>query len=361
MRNGRWLLSWALAPLFGLPLSAQPVISARAGLIEFSDGVVFLNGNLLEQVPGRFDQMKEGSELRTEAGRAELMLTPGVFLRIADNSAVQMVANRLSDTRVRLVAGSAIVDATNAAAKTSATMLYGDYQIQIGQDGHYRLNSEPAELRVEDGKAQVQHNGNSLSVDAGHVVALTGGLTARLIKNTSPDRLDDWSQTRSDAMAQSNQEAAHAQDLSNAIDQWQNDPASALSASGMSGYLPPPGYIPTAPYTGWVSSPYTPLGIGPMNPWGYGVAGIYGPYGVYGPYNPYIVPVYRNDLLIRPSGVVPYRYPGAIRPSIPTGVGAGTSLGIGRAGIYGGGVSRPMAPAPMHGGVGAGRVGGGHR
>ena len=102
MSKSCWLLSLPLALFFGLPLSAQPVISARAGLIEFADGVVFLNGDLLRQLPGRFGQMNEGSELRTQAGRAEVILTPGVFLRIGDDSAVQMIANHLADTRLRL-------------------------------------------------------------------------------------------------------------------------------------------------------------------------------------------------------------------------------------------------------------------
>ncbi len=359
MSKSWWLLSLPLAAFLQSPVSAQPVISARAGLIEFADGVVFLDGDMLRQVPGRFGQMNEGSELRTQAGRAEVILTPGVFLRIGDNSAVQMIANHLADTRVRLIRGTAIVDAIAASPKTSVTMLYGDYQIQIGIEGRFRFNTEPAELRVEDGKAQVLHNGDSLTVDAGHVVAMSGALNARLMDSTTRDKLDDWDQSRSDAVAQSNQEAANTQDLSAAIDNWQSDPAAALSALGMSGYIPPPGYIPTAPYTGWVSSPYTSLGLspyGPLSPWGYGVPGAYGLYGV---------PLYRNYLLRSPiRGVSTYRPPVVIRPSIPSGVGVGTGLGVGRTGIYGGGVARPAAPmapiAPMHG-VGAGHAAGGRR
>jgi len=357
MSKSHWLLSLLLPSFLAVSVSAQPVISARAGLIEFADGVVFLDGALLRQVPGRFPQVNEGSELRTETGRAELMLTPGVFLRIGDNSAVQMIANHLADTRVRLMHGTAIVDAVGASPKTSVTILSGDYQVQIGQDGRFRFNAEPAELRVEDGKAQVNHNGNTLTVDAGHLVALTGGLTARLLDSTPRDRLDDWDQARSDSLAQGNEEAAKTQDLSNAIDNWQNDPAAALSAGGMSGYIPPPGYIPMAPYTGWVSSPYTSLGLNPYDPllypWGFGMAGAYGLYGV---------PLYRNYLLRSPlTGVssYPYRYPAGLRPSIPVGVGVGTGLGVGRTGIYGG-AARPIAPAPaIHGGVG--HAGGGHR
>jgi hypothetical protein len=205
MSNRGWLLSLALVPFLGMPASSQPVISARAGLIQFTDGIVFLDGDIVRQTPGRFEQMKEGSELRTQAGRAELILTPGVFLRIGENSAVQMVANRLTDTRVRFVGGTAIVDAINFSPKTSVRLLYGDYEVGIGGEGRFRFNSEPAELRVESGVANVLHDGNSLDVDAGHVVAFSGRLMARTIDGPSRDRFDDWSRLRSDSVAESNQ------------------------------------------------------------------------------------------------------------------------------------------------------------
>src|SRR2546429_3861810 len=47
-----------------------------------------------------FPDVKENWQLRTEEGRAEVLLTPGVFLRVSENSAIRMIANRLIDTRV---------------------------------------------------------------------------------------------------------------------------------------------------------------------------------------------------------------------------------------------------------------------
>jgi len=343
MSNRRWLLSCALVPFLGLPVSAQSVISARAGLIQFTDGVVFLDSTVLRPTPGRFDQMKEGSDLRTLTGRAELILTPGVFLRMGEDSAIRMVANQLADTRVRFVSGSAIVDATNLSPKTSLTILKGEYQVQIVEEGRYRFNSDPAELRVENGKALVLYNGNSLEVDAKHVVPFAGQLTARVVDGVHKDGLDTWDQTRSDSVAQSNQQAANTQDLSTAIDNWQNDPTSALAASGMSGYLPPPGYIPTAPYTTWLSNPYTPLTpLAALNPWGYGY-GYAGMYGLYG------VPLYRSSLVPRfpvTNGGI-YRFPTARFPTSlgPAPYGSRIPYGVGRSPVYG---ARPtVAPAPI--------------
>src|ERR1700733_3757625 len=110
MLSHRSIFFWALTPLLGLPALAQSVISAHSGLIHFSDGSVFLDDQRIEQKTGKFDQMNNGSELRTHDGRAEVLLTPGTFLRVGSNSAVRMLSNKLEDTRVELLRGSAVLD-----------------------------------------------------------------------------------------------------------------------------------------------------------------------------------------------------------------------------------------------------------
>src|ERR1700691_1875481 len=106
----RWILCSAFTLLVGLPALAQSVISAHSGLIHFADGSVFLDDQRVEQKTGKFDQMKNGSELRTEEGRAEVLLTPGTFLRVGANSAVRMISNDLDNTRVELLNGSAVLN-----------------------------------------------------------------------------------------------------------------------------------------------------------------------------------------------------------------------------------------------------------
>ncbi len=128
----RWILFWTLTPLVGLPAAAQSVISAHSGLVHFSDGSVFLDDQRLEQKAGKFGQMNNGSELRTEDGRAEVLLTPGTFLRVGANSAVRMLSNQLDDTRVELLSGSAVLDqGPDTLADTSVTVLYNLDEVHI--------------------------------------------------------------------------------------------------------------------------------------------------------------------------------------------------------------------------------------
>src|SRR5713101_4978514 len=101
-----------LAALGGLPACAQSVISAHSGLVHYVEGRVLLDGKPVEVKITAFPEIKEGKEFRTEDGRAEVLLNPGVFLRMGENSSVRMVSNKLSDTRVEFLSGSVIIESS---------------------------------------------------------------------------------------------------------------------------------------------------------------------------------------------------------------------------------------------------------
>src|ERR1041385_1093750 len=99
----------------GYMLSAQKVVSARAGLISYLQGPVFVDGKRVVLQPGRFPQMKDGEMLSTGRARAELLLSPGVVLRLAENSQVRMDHTQLDDTRVTLQRGEMLIEAVQLA------------------------------------------------------------------------------------------------------------------------------------------------------------------------------------------------------------------------------------------------------
>jgi hypothetical protein len=338
----RWFLPLAVTPFIWLPTFAQPVISARAGLIQLTDGSVFLDDERLEQRAAKFNQMQDGSELRTQDGRAEVLLTPGMFLRIGGNSAVRMISNRLMDTRVRLLNGSAIVDAVDASPNTPVTIIYSDYLVRIGQQGRYRFDTNPPELKVDEGEAKVLMDGRSLVVHAGYLLPFSTDLVARRFGNGAVDGLDDWSASRQDSISRNNLDAANTSDLSGVIDDWQNDRAAYLQALGMSSYLPP---LPLSAYNPTIGSPL--LGMTPFGLYGMGYGNPLGLYplllsGYYGP----AYSVYGINRLRNPIPFPPYRFGTGYRPGS----------------IFG--TSRIPAAAPIRVGVprpAAVHVGAGHR
>ncbi len=370
MSSLRWILCSALTPLLGLPAVAQSVISAHSGLIHLADGSVFLDDQRVEQKAGKFDQIKNGSELRTEDGRAEVLLTPGTFLRLGANSAIRMVSNELDNTRVELLKGSAVLDqGSDTLADTSVTILYNLDQVHIKKPGRYRFDSEPPQVKVETGHVEVAAaDGKSVEAVAGDVVALQGKLTARRLLGDSGgsglgDDLDHWNVARDQSVADNNLDASAASDLSGVIDGWQNDPDAVLQSLGIAPY--PPGmssYIPPYSYGSGLYGAGL-YGVGPYGP-GYG----YSPYGFAGLYGASPLALYYATPLY-----LPYRYSYSGLSRYGTGYGYRGGMLPGRAGLG----TRPLYQSPVGvrlggttigsrpaigvGHPGAIHVGGGHR
>lgn len=346
----------AAVPLFSLPAGAQSVVSTRSGLINFVDGSVFLDDERVEQKFGKFDQMKDGSELWTQDGKAEVMLTPGVFLRLGPNSAMRMVSTALSDTRVEVFQGSSIVEVTNTASTKSPVMIqYKDYQTRIGKEGRYRFNCEPPELRVESGQAEVSYAGKTKIVETGYVLPFFDGITAWRFDTHVADALDEWNSARNESISAENTDAGKSSDLSTAINNWQNDPdAALLAAQGMSAYIPPVPYYGGAVPNYPLNNTYTPLtaynpmlvspgfgvlpyaGMSALIPFGMYPLGIYGYY----PYAGLRGAGYLGTSSIYRLGGLGIRQPIGIRPIRPitpayTGVGR-AGVGVGHVGHIGG-------------------------
>jgi hypothetical protein len=91
------------APAFG----ANP---ARPGTVNYIEGGVFLDGKQLHQKDVGSTELYAGHVLSTTAGNAEILLTPGVFFRLDDNSAVKMISPSITPTEVELERGRAAVE-----------------------------------------------------------------------------------------------------------------------------------------------------------------------------------------------------------------------------------------------------------
>jgi hypothetical protein len=218
---------------------AQTVVSAHSGVVNYFEGSVLVDGEALEHKFGRFDEIKPGSELRTNAGRAEILLTPGVILRIDENSAIRMVSNKLADTRLELVGGAAILDSRNAAPGDPVVIAYKNFQMRFAKAGHYRVDSQPAQLQVAQGEADVLVRDKSLVVKAGQVLPFSTPLAARAAVDGYATGLDQWDNDRRAAISADNQSAADSDNLSSALNDPQNATDSGAYGSGYYGGLQP--------------------------------------------------------------------------------------------------------------------------
>lgn len=199
---------------FGLFLASsafgQAVISAHSGVVQYVEGRAYLDGAPVELKFGHFPDIKQDQEFRTEEGRAEILLTPGVFLRLGENSAIRMLSNGLTDTRVEVLNGSAIVECDQLPKDNSIMLVYKDASIALLKHGLYRVDTEPARLQVYDGEATVTGESGQLTLKAGKQTDLGGALQAQNFDKNAGDELYRWADRRASYVAQANVSSASA-------------------------------------------------------------------------------------------------------------------------------------------------------
>jgi len=203
----------AAGAALSLPAYGQAVISTRSGLVHFFDGTVSVAGQPLETRFGKFAEIPEGADLRTEQGRAEILLTPGVVLRVGEKSAIRMVATALANTRVELLAGSAILESAEPAAGTSVTLTYKNWNIRQAHAGVYRVYDDPSKLQVREGEVEVAAVGDApVTVGKGMVLAFEKILTPEESPAEPADAFTDWADGRAQSISTDNAIAADIQD-----------------------------------------------------------------------------------------------------------------------------------------------------
>jgi hypothetical protein len=318
--------------LLTLPVAAQPVIGAKSGIVNYVQGEVYLADKLLELQPAQFPEIQENTVVRSQDGLAEILLTPGVVLRIAENTSFKLISNRLIDTRLELLSGTAIVDAMEVAKDTSVTVVFKESTVAVTKAGIYRFDAKLDRLKVFKGSAEVRTGTNVVTVQTGKMLVFSGALAvAEKFSVDQTDSFDHWSRRRDEAMARSNISAANQ-----ARKTWAgSNPCLGRTFSG-SAAMPLMG--------SWGYNPY--YGFGTYIP----CRGRFqSPYGFYY-WSP--VAVYREFFAPRPvytfSDMGPRSY-----PSMGSSSG-GYSGAAGSSGMSGGAVSAPPSAAASSGSSSAG-------
>ncbi|MBV8905182.1 MAG: hypothetical protein JOZ22_16260 [Acidobacteriia bacterium] len=180
----------------------QQIISAQSGTVQYVEGTVYAAGQKLERKFGQFAALRPGDELRTENGRAEVLLTPGAFLRLDGQSSVRMVANRLTDTRVEVLTGSAMVECDELLKDNAVTLVYRGDTIRLEKQGLYRVDASTGQFRVYQGEALVQSTSGETRLKSGKEADLNGVLAAQHFNpKLDMDDFYHWSSQRSSNLA----------------------------------------------------------------------------------------------------------------------------------------------------------------
>ena len=200
----------AVAFLLAANAFGQSIVSARSGAIHHVMGRALIDGDVVETKFAEFPNLRPGSILETEAGRVEMLLTPGAVFRMSEDSAVKMISDRLSDTRLEVTEGSAMIEVMEILEGNAVTVVLNDTIIQPLKKGIYRIDADPAQLRVYDGKAQITRGDEVLIAKKGKVVELGAFLVATKFDPKTGDPLYRWSARRSSYLSMANLYAARS-------------------------------------------------------------------------------------------------------------------------------------------------------
>jgi hypothetical protein len=134
---------------------AQQVVGTKAGIIQYIEGDVFLDSGRLQLPSDKYRQMQNGQSLSTKQGRAELLLTPNIYLRLGENGSLRMEQNDFTDTQLALEQGSALIEAVEVIKGNRFRLSLAAGVVEISKAGLYRIDAGSSELRVYGGAAGV--------------------------------------------------------------------------------------------------------------------------------------------------------------------------------------------------------------
>lgn len=191
---------WGMAAIFSTAAAAFAAVPAAPGIVNYVEGQTTLDGRSITTQSVGTAQLQPGQMLETANGRAEVLLSPGVFLRVGQNSAVRMVSPDLLDTRVELARGSALVEADQLHDEGRIRIQDNGATATLLKKGLYRFSADTPSVAVYDGKAQVMADDKTVEVKGGREVSLSGPLTVQKFDKKSTEERDPlyaWGKLRS--------------------------------------------------------------------------------------------------------------------------------------------------------------------
>jgi hypothetical protein len=221
MRNAPTTLSSALfvaALVLSLPLTSHSqnrekfVISARAGGVNAVTGRATMrpHGNSEWQLLTIKEDLETGDVVRTGLdGRVEMLLNPGSYMRIGENSEFELADNSLENLEVRLIRGTAIVEVTGADDEELFIGITTPHaRLSIVRRGLYRLNVVPGnttELIVRKGRVMLEDSHTKVK-GGNKVVFSSGSFSVAKLENDKKDwdTFEGWSKDRAQTLAKEN-------------------------------------------------------------------------------------------------------------------------------------------------------------
>jgi hypothetical protein len=163
-----------LAAVLCVPASASTTDtnSALPGTLNYVEGNAQFEGTPLNAKSVGQNALEIGQTLSTQEGKAELLLTPGVYLRLGNNSSVKMVDNSLTDTALQVMSGHVMVDVTDLYKQNDIRIQEGNANARLLKNGLYDFDLKDNHIRVFSGKTVVDEGDRHVTIKGNHEITL---------------------------------------------------------------------------------------------------------------------------------------------------------------------------------------------
>lgn len=195
--------AWGQAPY---PTAHPP----RPGSVNYVEGQAFIGTAQVSAGAIGTLELERDQTITTKAGKVEILLTPGVFLRLADNSSLKMISPELVNTEVELDSGRAMIEVVDIHPGNNIRIDQNGTSIKLLKKGLYDFDQTRCEFRVFSGSALVTADDRKVTLGGKQKVALdTGTLKAlRFESRTCEDDFYSWSGLRSGYLSEASVDAA---------------------------------------------------------------------------------------------------------------------------------------------------------
>ncbi len=192
-------------------LLAQSIIGARPGLIHYTVGDVYVDGQAIQIASQQYPMLNEGQVVRTARGRAEILLAPEIFLRLGEWGTLRLIHSHPENAEVELLKGVALVEVVKMPRGSKIQIQCAKTRTELKSVGVYRFDVNSAVIHVYGGKVEVSSSGRKLEMGRGKAMNLAG--TAYPVKFTPKDAdpLYRWAAHRSFFLFTRNPEAMESQ------------------------------------------------------------------------------------------------------------------------------------------------------
>lgn len=180
-------------------------VSAKPGAVNYIQGEVTVNGDPVWTSNLKSTFLGPNDVIAVKNGRAEVLLTPGVFLRLGENSQVRMIKPSLVETQLEIMSGESMIEVDDLVPGSGLAVMDHGSSTTLIKTGLYRFSERS--IATLEGKAEVALGDQKVDLKKNKEVQLDSDkLTARKIDLTKGDDLYAWSNTR----AQYNAAATYA-------------------------------------------------------------------------------------------------------------------------------------------------------